>query len=153
MEQRINVQEKGREALATLYPLGKYLSKSTIESSLLNLVDYRVSQINGCAFCLDMHSKDLRAEGETEQRIYCLDAWRECPFYTDRERAAFTWAEALTRLNGSLVPDEIYETARKQFSEQELIDLTWGVLAINNYNRINIAFGAPVGTYQVGQFN
>lgn len=153
MEPRINIQEKGQKALSALYGLNGYLAKSSIEQSLLNLVYYRVSQINGCAFCLDMHSKDLRAEGETEQRLYVMDAWREAPFYSDRERAALAWAEALTKLTSSLIPDEIYNEAIDQFSEEELIDLTMAVNAINIYNRINIAFGAPVGTYQVGQFN
>jgi AhpD family alkylhydroperoxidase len=152
MEQRINVSEKGNKAMQALYGLGIYLSKSPLEKSLLNLIYFRVSQINGCAFCLDMHSKDLRAEGETEQRLYVLDAWREAPFYTERERVALAWAEALTKITSGMVPDEIYNEARKQFSETELIDLTMGVIAINSYNRINIAFGAPVGTYQVGQF-
>ncbi|MBO9619396.1 MAG: carboxymuconolactone decarboxylase family protein [Niabella sp.] len=152
MEIRLNVQETGKKALASLYPLGKYLAQSTIEQQLLHLIYYRVSQINGCAFCLDMHSKDLRAAGETEQRLYVLDAWREAPFYSDRERAALAWAEALTKLKSTLVPDEIYEEAKKQFTDEELMDLTMGVIAINSYNRINIAFGAPVGTYQVGMF-
>ncbi|AHF14389.1 carboxymuconolactone decarboxylase family protein [Niabella soli] len=152
MEPRLNVQEVGKKALASLYPLGKYLAQSTIEQQLLHLIYYRVSQINGCAFCLDMHSKDLRAAGETEQRLYVLDAWREAPFYSDRERAALAWAEALTKLKSTLVPDEIYEEAKKQFTDEELMDLTMGVIAINSYNRINIAFGAPVGTYQVGMF-
>ena len=139
--------------MKALYSLGIYLSKSQVEQELLNLIYYRVSQINGCAYCLDMHSKDLRAKGETEQRLLVLDAWHEAPFYTDRERAALAWAEALTKLTNKNVPDEIYEAAREQFTDEELIDLTFGVLAINSYNRINIAFGAHVGTYQVGQFN
>ena len=152
MEQRINIFEKGSDAMQALYGLGAYLAKSPIEQSLLNLVYFRVSQINGCAFCLDMHAKDLRAKGETEQRLYVLDAWREAPFYTEKERASLAWAEALTKLSGGSVPDEIYNNARKQFSEAELIDLTLAVITINSYNRINIAFGAAVGTYQVGQF-
>ncbi len=153
MEQRINIQEKGQQAMGTLYGLGKHLAKSTIEKSLLNLIYFRVSQINGCAFCLDMHAKDLRSEGETEQRLYLLDAWREAPFYTVKEQSALAWAEALTIIKSGIVPDEIYNEANKYFSELELIDLTLAVIAINSYNRINIAFGAPVGTYQVGQFN
>ena len=152
MTQRINVIEKGSQAVGALSGLGRYLAKSPIEEHLLNLVYFRVSQINSCAFCLDMHSKDLRAEGETEQRLYLLDAWQEVPFYSDRERAALTWAEALTKLKSCIVPDEIYNEVRKQFTEAELIDLTIAVIAINSYNRLNIAFGAPVGTYQVGQF-
>lgn len=153
MEQRINYNAKAREALSALYSLAKYLAKSPLEESLLNLVYFRVSQINGCAFCLDMHSKDLMAKGESDQRLFVLDAWREAPFYTDRERAALAWAEALTKIKSGLVPDEIYNEARNHFSEDELIDLTFAVITINSYNRINIAFGAKVGTYQVGQYN
>ena len=153
MEQRINVFEKGGNAMNALYGgLGVYLTKSAVEQSLLDLVYFRVSQINGCAFCLDMHSKDLRAMGETEQRLYLLNAWRETNFYTDRECAALAWAEALTRLTGGKVPDDVYAQATKQFTEEELIDLTMGVVTINSYNRINIAFCPPVGTYQPGQF-
>ncbi len=152
MEQRINIYEKGSGAMQALYSLGSYLAKSPIEQSLLNLIYFRVSQVNGCAFCLDMHSKDLRAKGETEQRLYVLDAWREAPFYSERERSALAWAEALTRISGGIVPDEIYNNARKHFSETELIDLTLAVITINSYNRVNIAFGAAVGTYEVGQF-
>jgi len=152
MTQRIKVNETGREAMATLYPLNKYLAKSSIEGALLDLVYFRVSQINGCAFCLDMHAKDLRAMGESEQRLYLLNAWREAPFYSDRERAALAWAEALTTIKSCIVPDEIYEEARQHFSEKELTDITLGVIAINSYNRINIAFGADVGSYQTGMF-
>jgi AhpD family alkylhydroperoxidase len=153
MEQRINFVQKSQQAMNALYGLGKYLSKSTIEQSLLDLIYFRVSQINGCAFCLDMHSKDLRAHGESEQRLYVLDAWREAPFYSAKERSALAWAEALTKIKSGLVDDEIYNEARKYFSETELVDLTIAVITINGYNRMNIAFGAPVGTYQVGQFN
>lgn len=152
MENRIKYYEQGQDAVAALGGLGKYLSRSTLEKSLLELIYFRVSQINQCAFCLDMHSKDLRAAGETEQRLYLLSAWRESPFYSEKERAALAWAEALTQLQSSLVPDEIYQEALRHFSEQELIALTMGVIAINSYNRLNIAFGAPVGTYVVGQF-
>ena len=152
MTQRLKFIETGKEAMSSLYPINKYLARSSVEKHLLDLIFFRVSQINGCAFCLDMHSKDLRAAGETEQRLYVLDAWREAPFYSDRERAALAWAEALTKLKSTLVPDEIYEQAKKQFTDEELMDLTMGVIAINSYNRINIAFGAPVGSYQVGMF-
>jgi AhpD family alkylhydroperoxidase len=153
MKSRTNFQQKGQNALKALYGLGTYLAKSQVEQTLLNLIYFRVSQINGCAFCLDMHSKDLRAKGESEQRLYVLDAWRETTFYTDRERAALAWAEALTRLNG-IVPDEIYEDALKQFSEEDLIDLTLAVITINSYNRLNLAFPAPaaVGSYKPGMF-
>src|SRR2546428_12815030 len=152
MEPRINVFEKGNGAMKALYGLGIYLAKSPVEQSLLNLIYCRVSQINGCAFCLDMHSKDLRAKGETEQRLYVLDAWREAPFYTERERAALAWAEALTKIKDGQVADDIYEAAQNQFSEEELIDITLAVTTINTYNRINIAFRPKVGTYQVGQY-
>ena len=152
MEQRINVFEKGQNAMKALYGLGGYLAKSPIEQHLLELIYFRVSQINGCAFCLDMHSKDLLAKGESDQRLFVLDAWREAPFYTKRERAALAWAEAVTKITNGNVPNEVYDEARKQFSEVELIDLTLAVITINSYNRINIAFPPVVGTYKVGAF-
>lgn len=152
MEQRINAMEKAQGALGAMFGLGKYLAKASIEKSLLHLIEFRVSQINGCAYCLDMHSKDLRAEGETEQRLYVLDAWREAPFYTDRERAALAWAEAVTLVTEGHVSDEVFEEAKKQFSEQELIDLTMAVVTINSWNRLNIAFRTEAGSYQPGQF-
>lgn len=152
MEQRINFVEKGKGAMTAMYGLGAYLKKSSIEKKLLNLIYFRVSQINGCAYCLDMHSKDLRAEGETEQRLYLLDAWREAPFYTDRECAALAWAEAVTILEGRQVPDDVFEMASAQFTEEELIDLTLAITVINSYNRINIAFRATAGSYVVGQW-
>jgi len=151
MKQRINAYEKGKGALQALYGLGIYLSKSPVEKSLLNLVYYRVSQINGCAYCLDMHSKDLRAAGETEQRLYVLDAWRETSLYSERERAALAWAEAVTKITNGQVSDDVYEEAAGQFSEQELIDLTLAVTTINTYNRLNIAFAVQGGSYKVGQ--
>lgn len=152
MEARIDYAQKGKGAMTALFGLSKYQSRSLIERNLLHLIDLRVSQINGCAYCIDMHSKDLRHEGETEQRLYLLDAWREAPFYTDRERAAFAWAEALTTLPNREVTDDVYELARTQFSEEELIDLTFAVTAINTWNRFNIAFRSPAGSYQPGQF-
>lgn len=154
MKQTINVMDKGQRALKALNSLGAYLSKSPIEQSLLNLIYFRVSQVNGCAFCLDMHSKDLLADGENAQRLFVLDAWREAPFYSERERAALAWAEALTKLNGGHVDEATYENARQQFTEEELIDLTFAVIAINSYNRVNIAFPNPaaVGMYTPGMF-
>jgi len=149
MEQRINVHEKGQNALKTLYGIGSYLKKSSVEAPLRELVYFRVSQINGCAYCLDMHYKDARAQGETEQRLYGLSAWREAPYYTERERAAFAWAEAVTKCD---VSDAIYSEAKKQFSDEELIDLTLAVTGINTWNRINLAFPNLPGTYKVGQF-
>jgi AhpD family alkylhydroperoxidase len=152
MKQRINFAAKGASAMKAMSALGIYLAKSSVERSLLDLVHFRVSQINGCAYCLDMHAKDLREIGESEQRLYVLPAWREAPFYSDRERAALAWAEAVTTLNGGIVPDDVYEAALAQFSEEELIDLTLGVITINGYNRLNLAFPnkAAVGTYQHG---
>jgi AhpD family alkylhydroperoxidase len=151
MKQRMNFYEKGLKAMRPLFNLGAYLSKSSVEQSLLELVAFRASQINGCAYCLDMHSKDMRAHGETEQRLYMLDAWREAPLYTDRERAALAWTEAVTKLEKNNVPDDVYEKALQQFSEEELVDLTMSVLLINCYNRINVAFHTPAGDYVPGQ--
>ncbi len=150
---RINVFEKGASVLGALSGFGRHLAQASVEAPLLHLLYFRVSQINGCAFCLDMHAKDLHALRETGQRLYVLPAWREAPFYSERERAALEWAEALTTLEGCMVSDDVYATAREQFSETELIDLTLGVIAVNSYNRLNIAFGAAVGTYRVGQFS
>jgi AhpD family alkylhydroperoxidase len=152
MKQRINVAEKGMPAMKAMSGMGIYLAKSSVERSLLDLIYYRVSQVNGCAYCLDMHAKDMRYIGETEQRLYVLPAWREAPFYSDRERAALAWAEALTKPDGGIVPDEIYDAAIEAFSEEELIDLTLAVITINGYNRVNLAFPnmALVGTYRHG---
>ena len=119
-----------------------------LEASLLELVKMRASQINGCAHCLDMHSKDARAAGETEQRLYLLNAWREAPFYSARERAALAWTEALTLVSESQVPDTVYEEARRHFSEQELVDLSLAIVAINGWNRLAIGFRAETGSYQ-----
>jgi len=151
MEQRLNPYQTRPKVINALSGMSIYLAKSAIEHSLLNLVHFRVSQINGCAYCLDMHSKDMRAMGEPEQRLYLISAWREAPFYSDRERAALAWAEAVTKLTGADVPDEVYEEARAQFSEEELVDLTIGVIAINSYNRMNVAFRVEAGSYQPGQ--
>jgi AhpD family alkylhydroperoxidase len=140
--------EAGQGAARAMYGLEAYLAKSGLEPSLLHLLKFRVSQINGCAYCLDMHSKDLRAGGESEQRLYLLDAWRESPFYTERERAALAWAEAVTLVTEGHVPDEVYEQARAQFSEDELVNLTLAVVAINGWNRLNIAFRMTPGSYQ-----
>ncbi|EJL71839.1 carboxymuconolactone decarboxylase family protein [Chryseobacterium populi] len=149
MEPRINLFEKGKKAITPIFGITQYLKHSTIDRKLMELIDFRVSQINQCAYCLDMHSKELRAMGETEQRLYGLSAWRETPYYTDRERAALEWAEAVNSLH---VPDTAYENAKKQFSEEEIIDLTLVVNAINVWNRFNIAFQQVPGDYQVGMF-
>jgi AhpD family alkylhydroperoxidase len=131
-----------------MYSLQKYVNECGLENSLLELVKTRASQINGCAFCIDMHTKDARAHGETEQRLYGLSAWRETPFYTDRERAALAWTEAVTLISEGHVPDDVFEQARSQFSDEELVNLTTAVVAINGWNRFSIAFRVPAGTYQ-----
>jgi len=152
MEKRVDMRQKGASAIKAMHGLSGYLAKSSLEGALLDLVYYRVSQINGCAFCLDMHSKDLRAAGETEQRLYVMDAWRDTPLYSARERAALAWAESLTILGREGVSDEVYRETAAEFTEDELIVLTMAVVAINGYNRLNIAFRPEVGDYQPGQF-
>lgn len=152
MQKRINALEVKPQVATTLMRLGGYLAKSPIEKSLLHLIEFRVSQINGCAFCLDMHAKDLRAEGETEQRVYMLSAWRETDLYSDREQAALAWAEAVTKLEHQQVSDAVYEQALKVFTGEELVDLTFAITTINTWNRFNIAFHTPAGDYQPGQF-
>jgi AhpD family alkylhydroperoxidase len=149
MEPRINLFEKGKKAITPIFGINHYLKHSSIDRQLMDLIDFRISQINQCAYCLDMHSKELRAMGETEQRLYGLSAWRETPYFTDRERAAFEYAEAVNALH---VSDEVYENTKKQFSEEEIIDLTLVVNAINVWNRFNIAFRQIPGDYQVGMF-
>lgn len=151
MEQRINAYEKAPGAAKALYSVNAYLAKSPVEKSLFHLIEFRVSQINGCAYCLDMHSKDLRAEGESEQRLYTLDAWRDTPFFTDRECAALAWAEAVTNITDGHVPDQVFQDAKREFTEEELIDLTMAIVTTNSYNRLNIAFRTPAGTYRPGQ--
>lgn len=148
MEPRVKQSEVPPGALKAMLGLSGYLAQCGLEHSLMDLVHFRVSQINGCAYCLDMHSKDLRAAGEPEHRLYMLDAWRESPFYTDRERAALAWAEAVTRVTEGHVPDEVYEQARSQFSAEELANLTLAVVTINGWNRLNIAFRTTPGSYQ-----
>ncbi|HUR94411.1 MAG TPA: carboxymuconolactone decarboxylase family protein [Gemmatimonadales bacterium] len=128
--------------------LDRYLAGCGLEESLLHLVRLRASQINGCAYCLDMHWKDLRALGEGEQRLYSLDAWRECPYYTERERAALAWAEAVTLVAGDHVPDAVYNAVRPHFSDTDLSDLTLAVATINAWNRLSIAACLTPGTYQ-----
>jgi len=151
MQPRLDFAKTSPAALKTMLDIEAYLAKCGLEHSLLHLIKMRASQINGCAYCLDMHSKDARAGGETEQRLYALDAWRETPFYTARERAALAWTEALTRIAETHVPDDVYREVRAQFSEQELADLTLAVVVINSWNRIAIGFRAEVGNYQPAQ--
>ncbi|OJZ15700.1 carboxymuconolactone decarboxylase family protein [Sphingobacterium sp. 40-24] len=151
MEQRINFFAKGQNAMKSMFGIGAYLSKCSIEQELLHLIYFRVSQINGCAYCLDMHSKDLLDTGDQPQRLFLLDAWREAPLYSERERAALEWAEAVTKITHGDVSDEVYAKATAIFSEEELIDLTLAITAINSYNRINISFRTQAGSYKVGQ--
>jgi AhpD family alkylhydroperoxidase len=128
--------------------LDSYVRESGLERSLLELVKIRSSQINGCAYCLDMHTKDARANGETEQRIYTLSAWRETPFFSDRERAALLWAETLTTLSQNDVSDEVFEAVHAQFSDEEMVNLTMAIIAINGWNRLAVPFRSVPGTYQ-----
>ncbi|MEO6911167.1 MAG: carboxymuconolactone decarboxylase family protein [Edaphobacter sp.] len=152
MEERFNFYKAAPDAYKALSGLEAYLHGCGLEEGLLHLIKLRASQINGCAFCLDMHSKDLRAIGETEQRLYTLDAWRECPWYTDRERAALAWTEALTLVTQGHVPDAVYAEARKQFNEKELTDLSIAITTINTWNRLSIASRTTPGTYKVGAY-
>ena len=149
MSPRIDVT-KYPDALKAMYGLEWVARERGIERKLLHLVKTRVSQINGCAYCIDMHTKDARAEGETEQRLYGLSAWRETPFYTPRERAALAWAETLTLISSHHVPDDLYARMLEQFKEPELVGLTLAVIAINAWNRVAIPFRAEVGSYQPG---
>lgn len=144
---RIDYRRTAPEGLKPLLAMEKYLNESGLEPSLMQLVKMRASMINGCAYCIDMHSKDARAEGETEQRLYALSAWHESPFYTDRERAALEWTDALTLVSVDHVPDAVYERVKTQFNEKELTDLTYAVMAINSWNRLAIALRPEVGRY------
>ena len=149
MAVRINAAEVAPGAYQAMRCLEQYVSQSGLERSLLELVKTRASQVNGCAFCLDMHTKDARAAGESEQRLYALSAWREAPFFTPRERAALAWTEAVTLVHQGHVPDEVYHEARTHFTEKELVDLTLAVVAINGWNRLAISFRyPPPGSYQ-----
>lgn len=139
-----------REVYSAMLGLSAVTRRSSLEPALIELVKTRTSQLNGCGHCLDMHTKDARAAGETEQRLYLLSAWREAPIYSERERAALAWAEAVTRLEHQHVPDDIHEAARRVFSEEELVVLTLAVVEINGWNRFAIAFQLVAGNYQPG---
>lgn len=149
MTTRIEYGKLGNVGVAALGKLEAYVRRSGLEHSLLELVKTRASQLNGCAYCLDMHTKDARAGGETEQRLYVLSAWREAPFYTERERAALEWTEALTLVAQNDVPDELYQRVRQHFDEKELVDLTLAIATINTWNRLAIGFRTEVGSYRV----
>ena len=142
MKPRLNPYQAAPDAMKAVAALDTYVKGSGLDPGLIELIKMRASQINGCAYCLHMHSRDARARGESEERLYLLDAWRESPLYTDRERAALAWTEAVTLVSQTRVPDEVYEEARHQFSEEELVKLTVAVGAINAWNRIAISFRA-----------
>jgi AhpD family alkylhydroperoxidase len=151
MEQRIDLAKHAHDAQKSLYALEKYIANSGLDHKLIHLLKMRASQINGCAYCIDMHSKDARMLGETEQRLYELNAWRETPFYTDRERAALEWTESLTLVSQTHVPDEVYESVKKHFSEKEIVDLSILVSVINVWNRLAISARTLPGTYKAQQ--
>jgi AhpD family alkylhydroperoxidase len=148
MKARLDFRSASPDANKAMSALHKFVHQCGLEHSLLELVKLRVSQINGCAHCIDMHTKELRASGESEQRLYLLNAWRESPFYSQRERAALAWAEAVTLLRDQEVPDDVYEDARSEFNERELVNLTLAIVAINGANRLNIAFRTVPGAYK-----
>jgi len=146
--ERIAYDKADPKALDAMLALEAYVGDSGLEAPLLELVRLRASQINGCAYCLDMHTKDARARGETEQRLYLLQAWKEAPFYSDREQAALAWTEAVTSISETHAPDSVYKGARKHFTEAELVALTMAIVTINGWNRIAIAFRSTPGAYQ-----
>lgn len=148
MKARLDYIKAAPEAYTAMSKLEAYVRHCGLEHPLLELIKIRASQINGCAFCIDMHTKDARAAGETEQRLYALSAWREAPFFTEREGAALAWTEAVTLVSESHVPDEVYEETRKQFNEKELVDLTAAIVTINAWNRLAISFRSVPGNYQ-----
>ncbi len=149
MQPRIEYRKVSPDAIRAMYGLETYVRECGLEPSLLYLIKVRASQINGCAFCIEMHTREAREKGESERRLYMLDAWRESPFYTERERAALAWTEAVTLITNGHVPDEMFDQARRQFTEQELVNLTLAVIAINSWNRLAISFRAVPGTYEV----
>ncbi len=148
MNPRVEYAKVAPGARDAMLGLEKYVHGTGLEPALLELVKIRASQINGCAYCLDMHTKDARARGETEQRLYAVAAWHEAPFFTDRERAALAWTEAVTLVSGAHVPDAAFDEARRHFSEKELVDLTLAIVAINGWNRLAVAFRTVPGTYR-----
>jgi len=149
LQPRLQIDKVAPEALKTVLQVSAYIhNHSGLEPSLLNLVFLRASQINGCAWCVDMHTKDARALGETEQRLYLVSAWREAPFYTEQERAALEWTEAVTLVAKDHVPDDVYERVKRHFNEKELVNLTLAITQINVWNRFNVAFRNIAGAYQ-----
>lgn len=148
MKQRLNYSAASPAGFKAMLKLQQQVDTCGLEHALLELIKMRASQINGCAYCLDMHSKDARAAGETEQRLYLLNAWRESPFYSDRERAALAWTEALTQITDDEISDVLYDQTREHFSEKELVDLSLAIIAINGWNRLAKSFRSEPGHYQ-----
>lgn len=148
MSERLSYLRAKPGAFRAMRALQDYVNQSGLEPELLELVKLRASYTNGCAFCVDMHTKDARAAGETEQRLFGVPVWRETPYFTDRERAALAWTEAVTGVADVGVPDEVYREARVHFDEAQLVDLTMAIVAINGWNRLAVAFRTPVGVYQ-----
>jgi AhpD family alkylhydroperoxidase len=148
MKERINYATVAPDVYQTMLGVHRYLERCGLDERLMNLIYLRASQMNGCAYCIDMHWKDLRAAGEPEQKLYMLSAWREWPGYSDQERAALEWTEAVTRLTDGEVPDGVYDIARAQFTDADLAKLTLAVAAINSWNRLNVAFRRSAGGYQ-----
>lgn len=147
IQDRLNHAEISPDPISILSKLEGYIIKSGLDRSLVELVKLRSSQINGCAYCIDMHTKDARSRGESEQRLYGLNAWREAPYYSPKERATLAWTEAVTQISDHRTTDELYNEMLTHFSEKELVDLTWAVIAINSWNRLAIAFHTEAGTY------
>ena len=148
MERRIDFHKTAPGVTHAMLGLEKYLDDTGLDRRLMNLVKLRASQINGCAYCIDMHWKDLRNDGETEQRLYGLDAWRESPYYTDRERAVLAWTEAVTQVSEGHVSDQVFGQIKRSFTDAEIVNLTLCVVAINGWNRLNVAFRTPGGSYE-----
>lgn len=153
MAGRIDYGRTAPAGIARMRELEDYVRQCGLETSLLELVRLRASQINGCAYCVDMHTKDARAEGETEQRLYAAGVWEETPFFSERERAALAWTEAVTRIGENHVPDALYDSIRQHFSEKELVDLTLAIIAINGWNRLAVSFRAIPGSYTRSKIN
>ncbi len=148
MREWIRYGKLAPEGLQALLGFDNYTRQSGLEQSLLELIRIRVSQINNCGYCIDIHTKDARAEGDSEQRLYCLSVWAEAPFYSERERAALAWTEAVLDLRDRPVPDDVYQDARAHFSDKELVDLTMAVIAVNGFNWLAVSFNTPVGSYR-----
>src|SRR5689334_18874049 len=151
VQPRFDYRKQSPEPVQAMHALEKYIASCGLDHKFVHLLKLRASQINGCAYCIDMHSIDARAEGETEQRLYALDAWRETPFYTDRERAALAWVEAVTLVSQTHVPDALFEETKKHFTDQEIVDLTFLAATINGWNRLAISLRALPGRYKAAK--